>query len=82
MGVLGAKPLKAPETLHFAIPENKQKCMLVANVLLYTANIVTGKLFYLFRFIKRKIDSIGESPIKTREFHHFFEKSGFWFLKK
>ena len=57
MGVQGAKPLEAPETLQFAIPENRQKCKLVANVLLYTANTVTGKnfdLFDLFRFIKRK----------------------------
>ena len=54
MGVQGAKPLEATETLQFAIPENRQKCMLVANVLLYTANTVKGKNFDLFRFIKRK----------------------------
>ena len=53
-GSRGAKSLESLETLHFIMPENRQDCMLIANVLLHTANKVTGKIFELFRFINRK----------------------------
>ena len=73
MGVQGAEPLEAPETLQFAMLENRQKCMLVANVLLYTANTVTGKILIYLDLLREKI---GGSPMKTHDFHHFFEKYG------